>query len=183
MTLVRGQLAATPGFSNDLDIYTGLPGSEEQLPGPANQAAQFLDFGLSVASVRIKTIAVVVDSPLTSAAAGQATIQLFAARSIFATAGSTPQPGVAGTFATGAFTGGSGGASQFPATGLNATQARGAAVNFGPNTNSIAAGIYFFSPVDIPELQWYYPVVGVEIKAAVAFTGGSARVFLELANV
>jgi len=178
----RGQLMATPGFTVDLDPWYGTPQNEILLPAPVSFAAQFLDFGLAVMPTRIKTIAVVIDTALTSGAAGQATAQLYVARSIFSTAGTPPAPGVAGVGASGAFTGGSGGASQFPTTGLNACQARGTAVNLGPNTVSLGPGVFFLSPADIPDLQWEWCVVGVEIKAAVAFTGGSARVFVELAN-
>jgi len=173
---------ATPGYTVDLDPWYGTPQNEIPLPAPVSFAAQFLDFGLAVMPLRIKTIAVVVDTALTSAVAGQATAQLFVARSIFSTAGADPQPNVAGTGASGAFAGGSGGVSQFPTTGLNACQARGAAANLGPNTANLGPGVFFFAPSDIPDLQWEWCVVGLEIKAAVAFTGGSARVFVELAN-
>lgn len=180
----RTQLAYSLAMVSELDPATGLPNAELQLAGPTNFAVAFLDFGLLAVPTRIKTIAVVVDTALTSGAAGQATAQLYAARSIFATAGNTdPAPGQAPVMASSPFQGGSGAGSQFPTTGLNATQPRGVAANLGPNTASLGPGIFFLSPVDIPELQWYYPVIGIEIKAAVAFTGGSARVFVELASV
>lgn len=182
----RTQLAYSLAMVSELDPATGLPGSELQLAGPTTFAAAVLDFGLLAVPTRIKTIAVVVDSALTSAVAGQATARLYAARSIFATPGNTdPAPGQAPVMASAPFAGGFGAVSQFPTTGLNATQPRGTAVNLGPNTASLggAGAVFFLSPIDIPELQWYYPVIGIEIAAAVAFTGGSARVFVELASV
>src|SRR5262249_15327156 len=163
-----------------------------------NFAARFLDFGLVECPSRLKTLAVVIDTALASAAAQQATVQLFAARSIFGTAGSTPQPNVAGTQASNPFQGGSGAGSQFPTTGLNATQAVGPAANLGPSSASLGGNgaIFWFTstgggagsgnpnaspPTSLIELLQWYPVLGVEITAPAAFTGGAVRVFFEFA--
>lgn len=176
------RISDAPGLLQHLDQLTGAPSNEIQLPAPPNFTSRFLDFGLVQVPGRIKTLAVVIDTALTSGGAQQATVQLFVARSIYSVAGANPPappPNQAGT----PFLGGAGASSQFPTTGLNGTQARGTAVNLGASSASLGPATFFFSPIDIPELQWNYPVVGVEITAPATFSGGAVRVFVTPAVV
>jgi hypothetical protein len=194
--LTRTQLQHTPGATVDLDPWLGVPGNEPTYSGGGVNsgmgtlvvgANRWLDFGLVVVPTRIKTLVVVISAALTSGAAQQATIQLFAARSIFASGGLTPQPNSAGAQASAPFAPvASAAASQFPtnpSTNLNAGQFRGAPTNLGASSASLGPAVFFFTPVDIPDLQWEFPVVGAEITAPAAFTGGTITVFLEVANV
>lgn len=194
MPLQRGQLQHSPGFTPDLDLFLGTPGGELQLAAPPNFASRFLDFGLAAMPARLKTLAVVVDQALTSGAAQQATVQLFAARSIYSVAGALASGPGTGAQASVPFAGGAGATSQFPTTGLDACQAVGPAVNLGGSTASLAVGIYWFTstgggpgtgnpnaspPTSMIELLQWYPVLGVEITAPATFTGGAVRVFFE----
>lgn len=191
---------ATPGFTVDLDPWLGTPGNEPTYSGGGINSGmgtltatgnRWLDFGLVVCATRVKTLAIIFNG-ITSGVAQQATAQLFFARSIFSAAGSTPQPGVAGVQA------GSGGgagtpfvpvasaaSSQFPtnpATNLNAGQLRGTPTNIGPSSAGPLNSVFFLTPVDIPDLQWEVPVLGVEVTAPAAFTAGTVTVYLELAS-
>ena len=191
----RGQLGLSPAFSADLDPWLGTPGIEPTYSGGGVNSGmgtlavtgnRWLDFGLVVCPTRIKTL-VVVFTGVTSGAAQQATAQLFFARSVFATAGLTPQPNVTGTLASTPFVPtASAAGSQFPtnpSTNLNAGQLRGAPINVGPSSAGPINGVFFLTPADISDLQWEVPVLGVEITAPAAFTGGIVTVYLELANV
>lgn len=191
----RGQLMATPGFTVDLDPWLGTPGNEPTYSGGTVNSGmgtltatgnRWLDFGLVVVPTRIKTLCLIFTG-VTSGAAQQATAQLFFARSIFATAGATPQPNVAGSQAITPFTPtASATGSQFPinpVTNLNAGQLRGTPVNVGPSSAGPINSVFFLTPVDIPDLQWEVPVLGVEVTAPAAFTGGTVTVYLELASV
>lgn len=189
------QLQHGSGARHDIDTFLGLPQNEPTYSGGgvstgmgtlAANGNRWLDFGLVVVPTRIKTL-VVVFVGVTSALAQQATAQLFFARSIYASAGSTPQPGSAGVQAATPFVPvASAAASQFPinpATNLNAGQLRGTPTNVGPSSAGPLNNVFFLTPADIPDLQWDVPVLGVEITAPAAFTGGSVTVYLELANV
>lgn len=58
---------------------------------------------------------------------------------------------------------------------------KGAAANLGgAAATSLAAGIWPFSPVDLPDLQWQWAFVGLELKFGSALTAGAARLFLAM---
>lgn len=167
------------------DSLTGLPMNELSILLPLTFTTQFINSSLVEVPARVKTL-VIVASTITSGGAQQATVQLFAARTRYAVLGGDTGTAVWGTGSavqpTTPFTATQGATSQFPTTGPNATQARGTAVSLGPSTASLS-GIFFFSPIDIPELQWEYPVLGIQITAPATFTGGAATAFFELASV
>lgn len=170
------------------DAQTGLLSNELQVTLPGTLTAQVVDSALIEIPARIKTLAIVVDTAITSSAGQQGTVQLFAARSKFATLGTTGPPQ---TFPLTPYNGSSGAASSFPTTGPNACQLVGAAVNFSTSGTSIPIGVYWFTstspgnpsaspPTSMTELAQYYSTLGVEVKFPAAPTGGVYRVFFEL---
>jgi hypothetical protein len=178
------------------DPLTGLPLIEVPLILPTPIGSRFVDSGLVFVPARIKTLVIVVDTAITSGAAQQATVQLYAARTPFAVLGSSGAPGSPPTQPATPFSGGQGAASQFPTTGPNACQAIGVPVNLGPSAATFGGGgaEFWFSPTfpgnpsaspptSMTELAQEYPVLGIEITAPATFTGGSARAFFELAPI
>lgn len=145
-------------------------GGKYELPidlgaGDRTQAALPLAAFIDSGSVRVpqggstyKSIAIVVDTALTWVGAGQSKIALLVGYDQWGPA--------------------SGASSK--AGGQNAV--KGAAANFGgAAATSIATGLYPFSPVDMADLQWTWPYVGVELQIFAALTAGAARAYLELA--
>ena len=178
-----------------LDQTIGIPSNELQALNTGLAATnQVVDTQFVICPTRFKSLVIVVDSPITSSAGQQGTVQLFVARSIYGTLGGDTATAPGGTFGVAfpqtPFPGSSAAASGFPTTGPNAAQLVGSAVNFGPSGTSIAVGTYWFTttspgnpnaspPTTLTELTQMYPCVGVEIKFPAAPTGGAYRVFFE----
>jgi len=153
-----------------------------------SNGSRWVDTPLVALPSRIKSLAIVVDTAITSGGAQQATVQLFAARTLFATLGTASAP-PATPFAGGQ----SGAGSQIPASpNANMSQLVGPAVNFGGSVASIPVGIYWFTatapgnpsaspPTSMTELAQMFPCLGIEITAPAAFTGGAFRAFFSLA--
>jgi hypothetical protein len=58
---------------------------------------------------------------------------------------------------------------------------KGAAANIGgAAATQLAAGIYPFSPVDLPDLQWQWAFIGLEFQWPLALTSGAARLVLAM---
>lgn len=162
----------------------GAPRNELALALPSPINTRFVASALAEAgATRIKVLAIVIDTALTSSAPQQATVQLFAARSIYATLGPPATP----------FAGAQGAASQFPTTGENACKAVGIPVNLGGSVSTLGGGggVFWFSPTypgdpnaspptSMVELMEPYSCLGIEITAPAAFTGGVIRAFLQL---
>jgi hypothetical protein len=196
-TQLGGLMVAQPGE----DPQTGVTSIEIPIILPtAAFTNRFIDSSLTPVPGRIKTLVIVVDTAITSAGAQQATVQLFAARSRFTTAGSDTGPSTGGPIGAAAplvpFVATQGAASQFPTTGLNATQAVGLPVNFGPSVASLggAGAVFWFTatfpgsptanpPTSMTELSEMYPVLGIEITAPATFTAGVARAFFDMAPI
>ena len=166
--------------------YQGASLCELTLPLPSPITSKFVDSALIEVQARIRVLALVIDTALTSSGAQQANVQLFASRSQY----SSINP------ASGAFAGGQGATSQFPATGPNAAQAVGPAVPFGPSSAALggSGAVFFFTPTypgnpsaspptSMTELCQPWPCIGIEISAAAAFTGGVIRAFVILAPI
>lgn len=188
-------------FEPAADPLTGLSGIEISIPLPvAAFTNRFIDSALVEVPGRLKTLCIVVTSAITSGAAQQATVQLFAARTRYGTPGnlqgtSVVGPGFGFTAPLTPFAAVQGAASGFPSgTANNAASAIGPAVNFATSVASIPTGIYWFSatspgnpsaspPTSMTELVQEYPVLGIEITAGATFTGGSAVAFFELAPI
>lgn len=178
------------------DPLTGLPLIEIPLALPSPFGSRFIDSALVFVPSRIKTLVIVVDTAITSGAGQQATVQLYAARTPFATLGFSQGAGLPAVQPATPFAGGQGAASQFPVTGPNACQPIGVPVNFGGAVASLGGSSlpFFFSatfpgnpaaspPTSMTELSQEYPVLGIEITAPALFTGGVARAFFELAPI
>jgi len=181
------------------DSTTSLPMNELAIPLPlAAFTNRFIDSALVEVPGRIKSLCVVVTQAITSGAAQQATVQLFAARTRFATLGNLQGTGPSGPGSgfvapLTPFAATQAASSQFPTgTANNAASAVGPAVSFSGSTASIATGIYWFSatapgnpsaspPTSMTELAQEYPVLGIEITAPATFTAGLAVAFFELA--
>jgi hypothetical protein len=182
-----------------LDMRGGLPQNEIPIAGNPYVAgsgiviangSRWVDSALVSAPGRIKALCIVVDTAITSAGAQQATIQLFAARTLFATlATGVAQP--ATPFAGAQSAAGS----QIPVSpNQNMSQLVGGTVAFAGSVASIPPGVYWFAatspgnpsaspPTSMTELAQMYPCLGIEITAPAAFTGGSFRAFFELAPI
>lgn len=177
----------------------GLPQNEVPLYGPGSivlagsgvtitNGSRWVDTPLVPVVSRIKSLIVIVDTAITSGAAQQATLQLFAARTIFGVLG-TPSARPSAPFAGAQ----SAGSSQIPSgTAPNSSQLIGSPVNFAGSVASIPQGVYWFSatspgnpsaspPTSMTELAQEYPCLGVELTAPAAFTGGAFRAFFEVA--
>lgn len=196
-TQLGGLMVAQPGE----DPQIGVASIEIPIPLPtAAWTNRFIDSSLVVMPGRIKSLVIVVDTAITSAAGQQATVQLFAARSRFGVlgtdTGSSPAGSIGVTQPTTLFTATQAAASSFPTTGPNACQAVGAAVNFGPSTASLGGGgaVFWFTSsfpgsatanpqTSMVELDRMYPVLGIEITAPATFTAGVARAFFEMAPI
>lgn len=185
-SLIR--LADVPVGQPGADYITGFGANEIVLPTIGLALTnQVVDTGLMWLPGRIKALAIFLPSAITQAAQ-QATVQLFAARTIYGTAGSTgiPQSAGAVTNPTTPYLGSVGAASSFPTGNVpNACQLVGPAVNFGPSGTSIGAGIYWFTttspgnpsaspPTSMTELTQPYTCLGVEIKFPAAPSGAPA---------
>jgi hypothetical protein len=183
------RLADTFVLSAGADPQTGLSGSEVTLPMPP-QNNVVIDTGLAeMPGSRVKSLALVVTTGLTWVTAGQATVQLFAARSKYGVLGSDTATTVGGPIGvalpTTAFVGSAGAASGFPIGNVPNASALvgGTATLGGAGATSLAANIYWFSPGGLVELQWWYPVLGVEVKFPSALTAGAFGVFFEVAPI
>src|SRR5215469_834139 len=171
---VADALSAQPG----IDPLVGNSSSEVPLPlTGVNLLAQVVDTGLVPMLSRIKTLAIVVTTAVTSSGAQQFVIQLFAARSPFGVLGSTGAVMSSGATSqpSAPFNGASGAASQIPTSGSNAAQLVGPSVNWSSSGTSIPIGIYWFSstspgspsanpPTSMTELTQEYPCIGLEIR-------------------
>jgi hypothetical protein len=186
------RLADTWVLSAGADPQIGLSASEVLLPMPTPLNNAVVDTGLSeMPASRAKTLAVVVTTTLTWVTSGQATVQLFAARSKYGVLGSDTATATVGPSGwqtpTTPFLGSVGAASGFPTGNVpNTSQLIGNTANLGAAAaTSLAAGIYWFDPSApspaIPDLQWWYPVLGVEAKFPSALTAGSFFVAFEVA--
>lgn len=181
------------------DSTTGLPMNEISIPLPLSAFTnRFIDSALVEVPGRLKTLCIVVTTAITSGAAQQATVQLFAARTRYGTPGnlqgtSVVGPGFGFTAPLTPFAAVQGAASGFPSGAANnAAQAVGPAVALAGSVASIPTGIYWFSatspgnpsaspPTSMTELVQEYPVLGIEITAPATFTAGAAVAFFELA--
>lgn len=199
MPNIPGRFADTVVMAVGEDPATGLSGSELTFTMPANLLAAAVDTNLiQLPASRIKTLVIVVTTAITSAAAQQFTVQLFAARTRYGVLGSYTATAPWGTGAlsqpTTPFSGGSGATFTFPTSGPNACQLIGVPVNFFTSGTSIPVGTYWFTSTSpgtpglgatastsLTELAQWYPVLGVEIKAPAAPTAGSYQIFLEVA--
>lgn len=185
-----GRLSDTAVLSALADPLTGISHSEilPAMPSPLNNIVT--DTGLiELVASRIKTMVVVVTTTLTWVTAGQATVQLFAARTKYGTLGSDTATTMGGPFGvaqpTSPFLGSEAAASGFPTgTSPNASALIGTTSTLGgAGATSLAAGTYWFSPTQLAELQWWYPVLGVEAKFPSALTAGSFFVVFEVAPI
>ncbi len=183
----KRQLANLEVLDPVLDMRGGLAQNEVALPLPSPITNRFIDSSLVEVPGRIKTLVIVVDTAITSAGAQQATVQLYAARTIFGVVGPPGPP-------TTPFNAAQGAASQFPTTGPNACQAIGVPVALGPSAATFGGGgaVFFFSatwpgnpsaspPTSMTELVQEYMVLGIEITAPATFTAGVARAFFIVA--
>jgi len=186
-------------FSPGADQQTGLTASEIQFPLPGSLLSQTIDSGLmEIIASRVKTLCIVVTTAVTFAAANNVTVQLFAARTKYGVLGgdtATTTGGPIGWAApTTPYLGSGAAGSSFPTGNVpNACQLVGVPATWQTGVTNIAAGIYWFSPgspgsstanpvTSLLELQYWYPVLGVEIKSSVAApTAGVYQVFLEVA--
>jgi hypothetical protein len=124
-------------------------------------AQQFIDSGSVAAAAyapsTYKSFVLIVDQTLTWVGAIQPTVQLIVGRAPWA-------PSAGG------------------ASGVGGSQnnfLKGAVANLGPAAaTSLAVGIWPFSPVDLPDLQWQFAFVGLELKFGGALTAGQARLVL-----
>jgi hypothetical protein len=201
MPYSQGQLTALQVPTNQPDSTTGLPLNELSIPLPLVAFTnRFIDSALVEVPARIKSLVIVVDVAITSAGAQQATVQLFAARTRFATLGNLQGTSVVGAgYGSNApqtpFGATQAASSQFPTgTAVNSAQAIGQPVAFAGSVASIPTGVYWFSatspgnpsaspPTSMTELAQEYPVLGIEITAPATFTAGLARAFFELAPI
>jgi hypothetical protein len=180
--------------TNQTDTAIGL--SMNELPIPLPTAAftnRFIDSGLVEVPARIKSLVIVVTTAITSGAAQQATVQLFAARSKYGTLGTYSGSSTGTAPPSTPFAATQAGVSSFPTgTAPNSTQAIGVPVNFAGSVASIPTGVYWFTatwpgnpsaspPTSMTELAQEYPVLGIEITAPATFTAGLATAFFELA--
>jgi len=191
------ELSALAVLDPTLDMRGGLTQNEIPIAGNPyvagsgiviSNGSRWVDTALIAMPGRIKSLCIVVDTAITSGAAQQATVQLFAARTLFATLGTAASP-PATPFAGGQ----SGAGSQIPASpNANMSQVVGPAVAFGGSVASIPVGIYWFTatspgnpsaspPTSMTELAQMFPCLGIEVTAPAAFTGGSFRAFFSLA--
>jgi hypothetical protein len=167
------------------DQLTGLTTSEILPPMAGTQNTAVVDTGLvEMPSSRVKTIAVVVTTSLTWVTSGQATVQLFAARTKYGVLGSTGPIGSA-TAVTQPITpylGSTGAASSFPTGNVpNTCALAGAAGNLGgAAVTTLAAGIFWVGLSSMAALGDWYPVLGIEVKFPSALTAGAFFVALEV---
>lgn len=185
------RLADTFVLSAMADPLTGLSASEVTLPIPSPLNNIVVDTGLvELPASRVKSLVVVVTTTLTWVTSGQPTIQLFAARSRYGVLGGDTAATVWGAsggvvLPTVPFLGSVGAASGFPTGNVpNASQLVGSTASLGPAAAiSLAQNVYWFSPATAAELQWWYPVLGVELKFPSALTAGALQVFFEVAPI
>lgn len=111
----------------------------------------FVDTATVWVPSRFRTLLIVIGTAVTFAGAQQIKVQLVSTRKAVATR--------------------SGATSAYP-DGPNEGNVLGSAVNLGPNAASIPPGAYFFTPQELPQLQWPLEYVGAEINFVAVPTGG-----------
>lgn len=153
---------------NRYGAYIFNAGGIIELPIPIPQflpagtyAASFVDTGLIAvppyALSSYKSLYLVVTTTLAWTTGGQPTAQLVIGRSAW-----------------------SGNAGSGSAVTNNGFSTKGAAVNLGPAAaTTLAGGIWPFSPVDIADLQWPHPFIGLELKFPSALNSGAMQLMLE----
>ncbi len=188
---MRSRLADVMVLTPESDPLTGVSASEVgAFPMTGPFTAITTDTGLvDFPGSRIKTLAIVVTTAITWVTSGQPTVQLFAARTKFGVLGSDTATTTGGpigvTLPATPYLGSTGAASSFPTgTAPNAAALIGATATWGPAAaTTLATGIYWFSPTQLTELQWWYPCLGVEVKLPSAQTAGAYQVFMEVAPI
>lgn len=187
---MTSRLADVTVLAAGADPQTGLTASEVTFPMTGPFTAIVTDTALvDIPASRIKSLAINVTTTVTWVTSGQPTVRLFAARTKYGVLGGDTATAVWGTGAwaspTSPFLGATGATSQIPAApNANASQLIGTAANWGPAAaTSLPAGIYWFSPTQLAELQWWYPVLGVEVILPSAQTAGAYQVFMEVSPI